>query len=231
MISSNKQAKLAGLLYLVVVISGIFSLAYVPKLIINWDSPEQTVNQLMAHEMMFRFSLLAGIICYVAFAFLPWILFNFLSPVHKMAAQLMVGLAMVSIPMSFVNIINKYCILDLIHSFKAAAIESVEMQQRTMQYFQQYNNGILVTTIFWGLWLLPFGYLVYASQFLPKLLGVLLMLGCMGYLVNFTGNTIYPDYGESYVSTFFALFPTVGELSICFWLLLIGIKQTKSVTS
>lgn len=59
-----------------------------------------------------------------------------------------------------------------------------------------YNDGILLATVFWGLWLFPLGLLVYRSGFIPKFLGVLLMFGCLGYLINFTGNTLFENYSN-----------------------------------
>ena len=71
-----------------------------------------------------------------------------------------------------------------------------QLQAQVLFYLNQYDNGILILLIFWGLWLFPFGYLVFKSEFLPKFLGVLLMLGCFGYLINLFGNTLIPNYPE-----------------------------------
>ncbi|MDZ4810885.1 MAG: DUF4386 domain-containing protein, partial [Bacteroidota bacterium] len=89
----------------------------------------------------------------------------------------------------------------------------------------QYNNGISLVSVFWGLWLLPFGYLIYKSGLLPKILGILLMLGCFGYLINFTGNMLIKNYTELGISKIVSLPASIGEIGTCLWLLIMGAKN------
>jgi hypothetical protein len=85
-----------------------------------------------------------------------------------------------------------------------------------------------IVHIFSGLWLFPFGYLVFKSSFLPKFLGVLLMLGCFGYLINFLGNTLIPDYSTLGISSYIRLPASIGEIGTCLWLLIMGAKDKKA---
>jgi hypothetical protein len=142
--SSTQTARLAGLLYLFVVLAGIFSLAYVPSKLIDWADAATTYRNIQASETLFRLGIVAGIICYTAFL------------------------------------------------------------------------------------LLPFGYLVYKSGFLPKILGILLMAGCFGYLMNFLGGFLFPQYGSLGIARFVSLPATLGEIGTCLWLLIIGIKNNKA---
>lgn len=229
-LGKNNISRIAGLLYLVVVITGIFSLAYVPKQLFVWDNPAQTFDNIATHETLFRASIASSAICYTAFIFLPIALFQLLKTVDRLWAGVMAVLAIVSVPVSFSNLQNKYNILSLLESTRQSGTPPLpELQQQTMKYLTQYDNGILVATIFWGLWLLPFGYLVYKSGFLPKALGVLLMLGCLGYVVNYFGNTLSANYGALGVSSYFGMLPSIGEIGACLWLLLIGAKENKQL--
>ena len=118
--------------------------------------------------------------------------------------------------------------LSLIDNSKIQNMQSVtEAHSQVMVYLSQYDNGILIATIFWGLWLLPFGYLVYKSGFLPKLLGILLIFGCLGYLINFFGNTISESYGTLGIKQYLGLLPAIGEIGTCLWLIFIGAKKEK----
>ena len=111
----------------------------------------------------------------------------------------MVIFSVVSIPISFLNFNHKFTVLRLLE--KANNLDGIhlyEIQEQILFSLQQYNDGNQIASVFWGLWLFPFGYLVYKSGFLPKILGILLMFGCIGYLVNFTGNLLYPHYGETF---------------------------------
>lgn len=226
----NKKGitRIAGLIYLIVVITGIFSLAYVPKRLFVYDNPELTFKNILSNETLFRMGIASSVICYTAFIFLPVALHQLLKTVNEFYSKIMVVLAVVSVPISFINLQNKYAILSLISDSKQGTVEATgELYEQTMMYLNQYDNGIFIATVFWGLWLLPFGYLVYKSGFLPRILGILLMLGCAGYLINFFGNTLSGSYSSLAIKKYVGLLPSVAELGTCFWLLVIAAKEKK----
>jgi hypothetical protein len=143
-------------------------------------------------------------------------------------AVIMVVLAAASVPFSLFNLLHKVNVLTL--TGKEAVLEAKSIDQRQLQVLQEliyYNNGIELISVFWGLWLLPFGYLVYKSGFLPKILGILLMAGCFGYLVNFLGGFLFPQYASIGIAKFVSLPATLGEIGTCLWLLIIGLKKTR----
>jgi hypothetical protein len=227
MASNKKTARLAGFLYLIVVLTGIFSLAYVPANLFEWKDAAKTFQNITASQTLFRLSLLMSAVCYVAFLFLPLVLYRLLSFVNETAARLMVVLAVVSVPISFLNLQSKYAVLDFINGAKFLGdLSEKELHSQVMMLLGSYNDGILIVQVFWGLWLLPFGYLVYKSGILPKVLGIFLMLGCFGYLINFAGHTMLPDYGQTIFNRFDTLPATIGEIGSCLWLLIFGAKET-----
>lgn len=226
--SNKKTARIAGTLYLIVVLTGIFSLVYVPKTLIIWDKANLTFNNIVASELLFRLGIFSSIICYTAFLFLPIVLYKLLKPVNEFYARLMTILAIASVPISFLNLQNSFSILSLISKEGYLNIYSTEqLQSKVMFYLTQYNNGISLASIFWGLWLLPLGYLIYKSGFLPKVLGILLMLGCFGYLINFIGFTLISSYSELGISSYIRLPASIGEIATCLWLLIMGAKEKK----
>lgn len=225
--TTNQQtARLAGLLYLGVVLAGIFSLMYVPSKLIVWNDAALTYRNIVASETVFRVWIVSGLLCYVFFLFLPLVLYRLLQPVHTTYAMLMVLLAVLSVPVFFINAQNLFNILSLItgtNNLYGFTTEQLEAQ--VLLYLTQYNNGLRIVHIFSGLWLFPFGYLVVKSGFLPKILGVLLMLGCFGYLLNFLGNTLLANYAALGISSFISLPASIGEIGICLWLLFVGVKN------
>lgn len=226
---TKQTARTAGLLYLFVVLSGIFSLAYVPSKLIDWNDAAKTYTNIQASETLFRLGIVAGIICYTAFLLLPFILYKLLHAVNRDIAVTMVVLATASVPFSLYNILHKVNLLTLIG--KEAFLQTMSIEQKQIQVLQElvyYNNGVELISVFWGLWLLPFGYLVYKSGFLPKILGILLMVGCFGYLVNFLGGFLFPKYGSLGIAKFVSLPATFGEIGTCLWLLIIGIKKNQT---
>lgn len=159
-LGANKNtARSAGLLYLIVVIASIFSLGYVPSKLIVWGDAAKTFQQIAASETLFRLSILSSVICYVAFLILPLVLYKLLNSVNQMAAKLMVVLSVISVPISMLNLQNQYAALALINT----GFPNIESQ--LMLLLERYDSGILLVSVFWGLWLLPFGRLVYKSGF------------------------------------------------------------------
>jgi hypothetical protein len=227
--TNNKTARIAGLLYLVVVLTGLFHLMYVPAKLIVLNNPSVTVSNITASETLFRLSIVSGLVCYLAFLFLPLVLYKLLSPVNKTYAIAMVTLALASVPISFINLINKFDVLTLIgKAHYLSAFEKNNLEAQVMLHLHYYNNGIQVAAIFWGLWLFPFGYLVYRSGFLPKVLGVLLMAGCFGYLIDFTGSFLFPKYyNELGIASFISIPSGLGEIGTCLWLLIAGVKKSE----
>jgi Domain of unknown function (DUF4386) len=226
--SNKKKARIAGFLYLGLVLTGIFSLMYIPsKFFVTGDSTA-TFNNIASAQLLFRYGIVASVVSYIFFLFLPLALYKLLSPVDANYAKLMVILALISIPISFINLQNMISILSLLnnasyqHLFTATAMEA-----QTELLITQFKNTNLIVSIFWGLWLFPFGYLVYKSGFLPKILGVCLMMGCVGYLLNFFANILIPDYSKMGLSFYIRLPATLGEIGTCLWLLIKGAKQQK----
>ena len=226
--SNKHSARIAGLLYLIVVLAGIFSLAYVPSQI-NAADDATTVRNIVAHDSLFRLGIVAGLVCYTAFLLLPLALYRLLSPFGKQAAVLMVAFAVASVPLSFAVTLNKFDVLTLLSGADyLQAFTAQELQARVMLSLQSYRDGLLVAQIFWGLWLLPFGYLVYKSGILPRALGILLMLGCFGYLIEFIGKMFFPGYAENRIAGFVGLPASVGEIGICLWLLVVGARESRA---
>jgi len=223
--TSSKTARVAGLLYLFTVVTGIFSLMYVPSRISAHGDATLVVTNIATFESLFRFGIATGALGYVAFLILPLALYKLLSPVSKNAAVLMVALAVVQVPIYFVALANQLDVLSLLEGAKYQKLFAPdEVPARVMLLMGAYDNLIFVSEIFWGLWLLPFGYLVFKSGFLPKFLGVLLMLGCFSYLIDFFVRMLIPHYSVPGIVTLPA---SLGEIGICLWLTVMGTSKTR----
>ena len=229
-ISNKKMARTAGFLYLFVVLSGIFSLAYVPQTLIVKDDITKTFNNILASETLFRLGILSSLICYIFFIFLPLSLYKLLKPVNLNHAVLMVILAIVSVPISFINMQHHFAVLSLINGANEylKVYNQAQLLAQVKFHLDMYTNGIQIVQIFWGLWLFPFGYLVFKSGFLPKILGILLMLGCLGYLVEFVGELLINKFNEIAITSYISIPGSLGEIGTCLWLLIMGAKEKTS---
>ena len=227
--SQQRTARLAGFLYLVVVVCGIFSLAYIPSKLIVWNDAALTFKNIQESETLFRLDIASGIACYIAFLLLPFVLYQLLSTVNKTYAVAMVVFATASVPIALLNLVNKVNVLTLIDRSKHARAGVEDIAGQVLSYLQSYNNGISIVAVFWGLWLWPFGYLVFKSGFLPKLLGILLMAGCVGYMINTFGNLLFDNYSSWGIRRFASLPASLGEIGICLWLLIAGVRRKATV--
>ena len=199
---------------------------YVPKQLIDWDNATKTVDSIVNNKLLYQLGIVSGIVCYLFFLFLPLVLYKLLQPVNPNFAKIMVLLAVLSVPIYFINIQNEFTILSLINgSNYINTFSSDQIKSMVMLYLEQYENGMRIVHVFSGLWLFPFGYLVYTSRILPKFLGILLMMGCFSYLINFLGKTLIQNYSELGIGSYIHLPASIGEIGICLWLLVMGAKS------
>ncbi len=219
----KKAARIAGAIYLSMVITGPFSLIYVPSKLIVRGNAAATADNILAHETMFRLSIMADLVGQVIFICLAIALYRLLSGVNKTWAGLMVAFVLVSAAVGFLNTLNDIAALTL---FRGADFLTVfDKPQRDalgMLFIRLHTQGIFIDEIFWGLWLFPFGLLVFRSGFLPRFIGGWLMINCFGYVALSFIALLFPAYYE----TAFGLAQPVlfGELAIMLWLLIKGAK-------
>jgi len=218
---TDKAARVAGLLYPLMGIPAVFSFFYVPRKLIVPGNATATANKILASEMLFRLGIVAWLIAAVFFLFLVMALYRLLSGVNKNHARLMVGLVLVSVAITFANALNNISALTL---FRGADYLSVfdkpQREALAMLFLRLHGQGLAVNDIFWGLWLFPFGLLVMRSRFLPRILGLLLIVNCFAYVAISVTSLLLPAYGNV---VFRASMPALlGELWIMLWLLIKG---------
>ena len=219
------QARLAGLLYLVVVATGIFSLGYVPSQINVAEDWSATMANIVANEALFRLGIAAFLLKQAAFLLLPLALYRVLGDANRVVAVAMVAFAVTSVPLALAALGHKLDALSLLTDpVLANTVAPAQLQAMAAQALDAYGNGLVATRLFWGLWLFPFGYLVLESARMPKLLAILLMLGCIGYLVDVFGALLVPGYAESFIAKYAMLPASIGEIGACLWLLLFGVR-------
>lgn len=220
---TGKTARVAGLLYLLMGIPAPFSLIYIPRTLIVPGNATTTADNILAHETLFRVGIASELLSSVAFIFLVMALYRLLSGVNKTHASLMVILVLVSVTIGLVNVLNNIAALTL---FRGADFLSVfnkgHLDALGMLFLGLHRQGLTVNEIFWGLWLFPFGVLVMRSRFLPRIIGVLLIVNCFAYLAISLTSLLLPQY-QAIVSriAFPALF---AEMAIMLWLLIKGAK-------
>jgi hypothetical protein len=222
--STKKTARLAGVLYLVNGVTGFFGIIYVPSRLIVSGNAAATANNILASERLFRVGIVSELICAAEFVFLLWVLYRLLAGVSRTHASLMVILGLVFVPIMCVNVLNEIAALTLLRGADfLSGFDKRQLEAMAMLFLDLHRYGYVVGWIF-GLWLFPFGVLVFKSGFLPRILGVLLIAACFGYLADSLTPLLLPGYANM-VGRFASIGLTLGEPAIILWLLIRGAKD------
>ncbi len=220
---TDKAARVAGAVYLSLVLTAPFSLLYVPGKLIVRGNAAATADNILAHETLFRLAILADLVGQVIFICLAIALYRLLSGVNKTWAGLMVAFVLASAAVGFFNTLNDIAALILFRGADFLAVfDKPQRDALGMLFIRLHSQGIFIDEMFWGLWLFPFGLLVFRSGFLPRFIGVWLMINCFGYVVLSITALFFPAY---YEAAFRMAQPVLfGELAIMLWLLIKGAK-------
>jgi len=213
------QGRIAGLIYLGVVLTGLFALAYAPNRLFVEGDPAATAAALAANQSLFHAANYASIAMCLFFLGLPFALARFLSPYGKNAARLMILLVAASIPFTLLAIAQHFELASLVDGAPPAPI-AIEAK------ITAYDRWLGVASIFWGLWLAPLGWLILKSGTIPRALGVLLILGGFGYLVDDFGPILFVGYAELPFRNLISIPGSVGEIGTCLWLLVMGARTS-----
>jgi Domain of unknown function (DUF4386) len=227
MSTAMNPGRRVGLIYLLISLPGAFALLYVPSKLIVSGNAAATAANIVDHETLFRLGIGAHIAAQILFIWVAVALFDLLKGVNHRHASLMLGLIVVSIPMSLLNELNSIAALLLVRG--ADFLSIVEKSQRealAMLFLRLHNHGIGIAAIFWGLWLFPLGLLVYRSRFFPRILGILLMGNCFAYVVNSFTPLVWPQFADAVSRWVRPL--TFGEMVFMFWLLIVGTRPKSS---
>src|SRR5258708_27764298 len=216
-ISPLIYARVAAILYLLPFAP--FSLVYVPSRLVVSGDAAVTVSNITASESLFRLGIASNLLSQMCFIFVSLLLYQLLKPVNKNVALLMVILNLVGVPIVMLNELNRLAVLLILGNAHMTVFTPDQIHALVPFFLNLHALGLNIAGIFWGLWLFPMGYLVYKSGFLPRILGVLLMIGCFGYLIQSFAAILLPNLDVSIV-----LITALSELLLALWLLIRGVN-------
>ncbi|HEX9133746.1 MAG TPA: DUF4386 domain-containing protein [Ktedonobacteraceae bacterium] len=219
-----KHVRVVGFLLLLLIPLAIFGQIYVPSMLIVPADAAATARNIMASESLFRLGIVSVLLSHLG-GDIAWVLvfYQLLKPVNKSMARLMVILILLNVPIALLNELNQFAILFLLHSADSLrAFTADQVHALVSLFLNLHDNGIKIAGIFWGLWLFPYGWLVYKSGFLPRFIGVLLMIGCVGYVLQSFVGFLSPTL-LVYTAPLAAL-TSSGELLVPVWLLVMGVN-------
>ncbi|WP_414150913.1 DUF4386 domain-containing protein [Acetobacterium carbinolicum] len=215
--TKKRTARVAGLLYLAVAITGFFSPYVRGRLIIAGDVAA-TAKNILDSEWLFRLGMVNDLIMAVSWIMLGYVLYTLFEAVNRNQGLLMVSFVLVGGAITCINVLNKLAALLILNSADYFPIFT-EGPMQAMLYLDLGKGGNYIAHIFFGLWLLPLGYLVFKSNFIPRILGILLAIAGVGYLIDFFVFFLLPDFELKITQ-----FTFWGEVLLLIWLLIKGIK-------
>jgi len=222
--SIKNRARRAGLIYFLMALTGPVALLYVPgKMVVHGDAAS-TADHLRTSETLLRIGMASELLGQAMVVYLVMALYKLFKDVDRHQAQLLVILgALVSVPIMFVNVLNEVAALALAKG--GGYLSVIDPKQRdalAYLFMRLHGGGFTVASVFWGLWLLPFGVLVIRSGFIPRMIGYLLFAAGASYLIDSTLWTLAPQYlsAAGHVTDILR----TAELPVIFWLLIWGAK-------
>jgi hypothetical protein len=225
MTSLSKKARIAGSLYILASLVGILRLLYVPKALFVSGNPAATADNIATHDLLFRLGILSELLGGALFIFVTLALYRLLEDVDRSLAAVMVILGSLMVtPLFFVNSVSDAAALLFAKGGDFLSVFDKPQRQAFVMLFLRLHHQLdLANEIFWGIWLIPYGILVYRSTFLPRFLGVWLIAACFAWLGLSLTGLLFPAYEARALSITQPI--AIGELVTMFWLAILGARS------
>ena len=228
MTSPKRLARIAGVLYLLVFISGVFAQGFVlPKMYVAGDAAT-TAGNVVANSGLARIGVVADLFQATVLVFLGMTLYILLKHVHQSAARAMLVIVAIGSAIICLNDVFTFeSVRVATESSYVAALGTAGSSALVLLLLDIQHYGFYIAQIFFGLWLVPLGYLAFKSGMFPKALGVLLIVGGACLLVEMLATFLVPDFGEAKINVFVTIPSAVAEILMIGYLLVIGVKAPK----
>jgi uncharacterized protein DUF4386 len=221
--SPKLYARVAGLLYLFVIIAGIFAEIFVRGRLVVANDAAATAHNIVTHELLYRFGFAAELIEVLCGVFLALIFYELFKVVNKPLTLLMVFFNLVGAAIESVNLLNHLAPLTLLGGGGyLSAIPVEQLQDQAYLSLRLFELGFAISLVFFGVFCLLLGSLIVRSGFLPRIIGVLLAFQGLCYLINSFTDFLAPGYAAFTFSILTV--SAVGEISLCLWLLVMGVN-------
>jgi len=226
--SIKKTARFAGLLYLLLIIVGVYAIMFLSSKISTTGDPSTVANNILSNEFLYRTGIISDFISNIIFVVLALVLYKLLKPVNEHRAKLMVALVIVQIPAAY--IMEAFNITSIM-IFKGEIFKTLELAQRqdlAMLFLKINEYGMMALELFWGLWLIPLAQLVYKSGFIPRIIAILLLINGIAYMFDSFMFMLLPNV-HAFTNQYLLIFIIPGEISMMLWLLIKGVKDNTSI--
>ena len=222
--SLKKQSRVAALLYFLNGLPAPFALLYVPSVLIVRGDAAATANNVRNSEGLLRAGMAVELFSATVAIFAILGFYRLLKPVSHKHALAFTVLFLIATPISYLNVLNDLAALTCARgpAFLSAVFDRAQLDALVLFFFRLHNQGLVLAQIFWGLWLFPFGIVVMRSGFIPRFVGIAVIIAGCGYLIASSVVLFLPPSAQGFGDL--AMILGAGELAF-FWLLIWGAKD------
>jgi hypothetical protein len=222
-LSSRKTARLTGLFYLIIILGGLYGGLIVRASIVVPMAPEETLDNLLAHEQLFRMGFLADLAMVISDVMVSVLFYLLLKSTNSMIALFAMVFRLLQSSILGANLINLFSPVLLINA-PEGLMERSELAAGVMQKMEAFEYGYLISGVFFAINCALMGYLLFKSELFPMIFGWLLGAAAFGYLFNCLAHFAIPTFIE--LSEMIMLFTAViAELAFCLYLLVKGTRM------
>lgn len=225
MTSLSKNARVAGLLYILSSLFGMVRLIYVPNVLFVHGNAAATASNIAGHELLFRFGIVSYLLCNALWIFVMLALYQLFKGVDQALAVLMVILSLMVTPISFVNIANDIAALLFARGADFLSVFDKAQREALVMLFLNLHHQLDLAWELLGVSFIPFGLLVYRSRFLPRILGVWLMIASFAYMALSLTGLLFPGYEDKVIR--FAQPVLFAEVALMLWLAIMGVREKR----
>jgi hypothetical protein len=223
--SSKNRARLAGLLYLLAVVTGGFGLFYIRSHVIVPGDAAATAGNIMASEFLFRAAIVSNLFSQIFMFFFGLTLFHLFKEVNKRLATVFLTSVMMTVGIAVVNQLNNFgALLVLSQADYLKLFNPGQLNAMAMIFLRLNNSGQGLLEVFWTPYFFSFGLLIIKSRYLPRILGVLLMIMSVGYAINVFTKFLIPQFHPAMFTQLAMVLGALGGIPTIFWLLIKGAK-------
>ncbi|MBR9703916.1 DUF4386 domain-containing protein [Candidatus Pacearchaeota archaeon] len=222
-IKQLNAVKYLRFLYPIWTIIGLFSIMYVPSTLIVLGDSLTTANNIISNNLLFNLGIIGSLMTQLIHIWVVLLLYRLFKPVDVKNSLILVILGLVGVPIAMLNTLNLVAARLLLSGADYLKVFEIDQLQALSMFFINLNNeGILIATIFWGLWLFPLGILIYKSNYFPKILGIFMLISGTGFFIQPFLHYLIPSLESIFLPVIYIM--TMGELLFMIWVLFKGAK-------
>lgn len=229
--SLKQTARLAGLFYLLQVLTIGFNLGYVRSTLIVAGDAAATAANITANEPLFRLAIASNILSQIFLFFFGLTVFKLFKSVNKTLATVFLTSLLLCIAVAVVNSLNNFgVLLVLSNGDYLKAFQPEQLKALMMIFLKLSNSGVGLFEVFSGLFLISLGLLIIKSKYIPRILGILLIIGGCWFQINTFTKILIPQFYSAMITQLTMFFNALGGIPLIFWLLIKGIKEHQPIT-